>query len=304
MQYPIGQQWFDAESKYLTLELRDSTDLVGDPESLRERMREDGFLFLRGLHDREAVLKARRDILDRMAERGRLDPNAPRMEGVINPLLQESATSSVRGNASLHTESLKAVVYGERVLRFFEAFRGGPVVSYQFQWLRTAGFGAGSPIHCDAPYMGRGTPHLFTCWTPLGDIPPEMGPLVLCLGSHKWEKVIATYGRSDVDRDLTTGALTDNAAELVDLFGGRWATTSFRAGDVVIVSIYNIHASLSNQTNRYRISCDTRYQRAQEPMDDRWAGAEPIGHTRFWEPGVQLEPLAVSRRRWMESMRP
>jgi len=39
-----------------------------------------------------------------------------------------------------------------------------------------------------------------------------------------------------------------------------------------------VHASLDNQTNRFRLSSDSRYQLASEPADERWIGAHPAGH--------------------------
>jgi hypothetical protein len=85
---------------------------------------------------------------------------------------------------------------------------------------------------------------------------------------------------------------------MVDRFGGRWATTTFTPGDAMIVGMYTMHASLTNTTNRYRISCDTRYQPASSPVDDRWSGARPIGHPVMWGPNPQLETVEVSRQRW------
>ena len=35
-----------------------------------------------------------------------------------------------------------------------------------------------------------------------------------------------------------------------------------------------VHASLDNQTEAYRISTDTRYQLAAEPIDERWIGPD------------------------------
>jgi hypothetical protein len=39
-----------------------------------------------------------------------------------------------------------------------------------------------------------------------------------------------------------------------------------------------IHGSIDNTTRRIRLSTDTRYQRSDEPVDERWVGANPIGH--------------------------
>ncbi len=298
MKYQFGRCEFEAESKYLTLRMRASNDVLDDTHALRERLDADGFLLLRDLHDRDEVLEARREILTVMAEEGRLDPDASLMDGVAHPDPKEVATSSVRGREHLKTDSLKRVVYGRRIRTVFERLLGGDVMSYNFQWLRTAAPGAASPIHADVVYMGRGTHGLLTCWTPLGDITPDMGPLVVCQSSHKWRNVIETYGRSDVDRDRTQGVFTNNPAELVDTFGGRWVTTAFATGDVVIVNLFNLHGSLTNCSNRYRISCDTRYQRTDEPVDDRWSGTHPKAHDAFWSPETKLESVETSRARW------
>jgi hypothetical protein len=231
-----------------------------------------------------------------MAEDGLLDPGASLAHGVANGAA-EPATTSTRARQRYKTASLKSIVYGPRLSGFFARLLGGPVASYGYQWFRAAGPGAASPIHGDAPYMSRGTAGVASCWTPLGDVPPEMGGLVLCLGSHRWERVRETYGQTDVDRDLTEGIFSRDAAELVERFGGRWATAHFQAGDAVVFGLHLLHASLTNTTGRYRLSCDVRYQLAAEPMDERWAGPTPPGHAGFWG-GAPLEPVEVSRRRW------
>jgi hypothetical protein len=44
--------------------------------------------------------------------------------------------------------------------------------------------------------------------------------------------------------------------------------------------MFLVHASLDNRTeNRLRISSDARFQRASEPIDERWVGVNPPGHT-------------------------
>lgn len=298
MKHRLGACEFEAESRYLTLRLRESNDILDDPTALRARLADEGYLFVRGLHDGAEVLQVRREVLERLASRGALDPAAPLMDAVAHPRGGDTPSSSVRRNEELKTASLCRVVYGPRVMGFFSRLLGGEAMSYNFQWLRAAGPGAASGIHADVVYMGRGTRDLYTCWTPLGDVTPDMGPLVLCLGSHTWQAVRESYGRCDVDRDLIEGIFSRDPAELVDRFGGRWATADFRAGDVVIQSIYMLHASLTNVSNRYRISCDNRYQRKGEPVDDRWAGEAPRGHDAFWDPGARLEPVEVSRERW------
>ena len=297
MQLQLGTRLVEPEDRYLTLDLLDSSDAVNEPALLRRRMEEDGYLFIRGFHDANGVMAARREILELLASQGKLDSRSPLMDGVVNPVIAPDSIS-VRGREALKTESLKSVVYAPQTMQFFDRFFGEPSVSFNFQWLRTVGPGAASPVHCDMVYMGRGTKELYTLWTPFGRVPPDMGPLAICLGSHRWQEVIETYGQDDVDRDVTPGIFTNDPSELVDRFGGRWATTTFEPGDAMIVSMHLLHASLKNLTDRYRISCDTRYQRASQPQDERWSGPAPTGHPVMWSPGVQLEPLEVSRQRW------
>jgi hypothetical protein len=44
--------------------------------------------------------------------------------------------------------------------------------------------------------------------------------------------------------------------------------------------MFLVHAATDNRTaDRLRISSDSRYQRASEPIDERWVGVEPPGHT-------------------------
>ena len=43
-------------------------------------------------------------------------------------------------------------------------------------------------VHVDRVYMNRGTPNLYTMWTPFGDTTIEMGTLVVCEGSNSLER--------------------------------------------------------------------------------------------------------------------
>ncbi len=81
------------------------------------------------------------------------------------------------------------------------------------------------------------------------------------------------------------GWLAQNPVKLRDRLGGRWLTGDFRAGDVLIFGMDTIHASLDNQTDALRLSCDSRYQLASEPADPRWVGENPVGHTSAGKQG-------------------
>jgi ectoine hydroxylase-related dioxygenase (phytanoyl-CoA dioxygenase family) len=138
-----------------------------------------------------------------------------------------------------------------------------------------------SAFHFDHVYMNRGTDQLFTVWTPLGDVPICNGPILLMEGSHRWDDLIAQYQNFDVDKDKSRpGHVTTEPVTLARERNARLITTDFRAGDVLIMTMFMLHGSLDNCSvqNRFRLSSDTRYQRIDQPVDERWVGANPIAH--------------------------
>ncbi|MEF3305479.1 phytanoyl-CoA dioxygenase family protein [Paenibacillus sp. GYB003] len=282
---------FEMGGPHLT-ELRSSNDIFGDPEALRERMREDGYILIRGFHDREKVLKARADILDKLNAMGKLDPSAT----YDNPVIAAGGKGAMFGGPNRDLPSFLDVVNAPETMGFFSSFLGGPALTFDYKWLRAVATGGFTGAHYDIVYMGRGTKNVYTLWTPFGDTPVELGTLAVLLGSHRLDKLKATYGEMDVDRDRMDGWFSRDPGELIDKFGGRWATTDFRAGDAIFFGMYLLHSSTENTTNRFRISCDTRYQLASEPADERWIGESPKGHT----PHKPEERAAIeeARKRW------
>jgi ectoine hydroxylase-related dioxygenase (phytanoyl-CoA dioxygenase family) len=83
---------------------------------------------------------------------------------------------------------------------------------------------------------------------------------------------------------------------MVEKFGGQWQTAEFKMGDAVIFGMFTMHGSLTNTSNRYRFSCDTRYQRADEPVDERWIGENPPAHYA-WTQGETV-PMEEARKSW------
>lgn len=144
--------------------------------------------------------------------------------------------------------------------------------------------------------MGRGTHTLLTAWTPISEIPLDVGGLMILERSHRHERLNRNYALKDVDQfcankrgDVYTGLggggnirqygwLTDKPVKLRENLGGRWLTAGYSAGDLLIFTMNTIHASIDNQSNRIRLSSDSRYQPANESVDERWIGEHPIAH--------------------------
>ena len=69
-------------SKYLST-LREANNLLGDPEALRKRMLEDGYLFIRGLQNPDRVKAARKVVLENLRLNGQINADYPLDLGVI-----------------------------------------------------------------------------------------------------------------------------------------------------------------------------------------------------------------------------
>lgn len=273
--------------------LRDSTDAASDFEELRRRFDEDGYIYIPNYLDREQVLGVRKKITDRLAERGELDPSFPADEARVKP--GGKGLIFIPDVAS-DCQEVKDLLYAGRLTEFYRNLYAEEIRHYDFTWLRAMRPGKGTNPHCDLPYMGRGTHGHMTCWMPYGDISYELGGLMILEGSHKRMDLLENYVFRDVDAFCEnkpeqkkraedggwtfTGTLSHNPPAVRNKFGGRWVTTEFNAGDLLTFGMFLVHASVDNTTeNQLRISSDSRYQRASEPIDDRWIGVSPPGHS-------------------------
>ena len=68
------------DAQYLA-PLRESSDLIAQPQALRARLLEEGYVYLRQFFARDDVLAARRDIFTRLAEVGEIAE--PPLEGIF-----------------------------------------------------------------------------------------------------------------------------------------------------------------------------------------------------------------------------
>lgn len=297
MKVVIGPRTYELPSSQL-IELRDCNAVLSDRDALNERLEEDGYLLVRGMHDRDRVMSARRIVCEALQAEGKLAPGTDPMDAVIADGAKGAFWGGRKGVT--HHDDMIALLEDPQLMGFFSFLFDQPTRTFDYKWLRTVATGDFTGAHYDVVYMGRGSGRLHTTWTPLGDTPTEHGSLVLCLGSHReagFQKVRDTYGRMDVDRDHVQGNFEDDADVILERFGGKLGTADFRAGDVLIFGMYTMHMSTTNLTDRFRLSTDTRFQPASDPIDERWVGANPIAHYG-WNAGDRNVAMADARARW------
>ena len=253
-------------------------------------LEKDGYLFLRGFFAREQVLAARHDLLVRLSDIGWL------REGSIpdDALASQTAEKKMLRDVAKASGPLQEVLYGDQILGFYRTLFGEEVRHFDTTWLRAYPPGTGTPPHMDTVFMGRGSKRLMTAWVPYGDIDTILGGIAVLEGSHRLEDIRNDYGMRDVDvycsnqpgADVSAaqetyvwnGNLSDDPVGLREELGLRWLTAEFSAGDLVTFPLYTVHTGLDNNTDRIRLSSDSRYQPASEPADPRWIGPNPSGH--------------------------
>ena len=263
-------------------ELTDSSSCLQDPRSLQARLAEDGYLFLRGALDPQAVLAARREIFQRLEAVGEIAP--PAEAGITTGRSERETRHPDLGafwQSLCEGPALRRVTHAGRMLDLMETVLGEPVRPFDFLWLRVMPPGRASAFHYDHVYMNRGSGRLHTVWTPLGPVPIEEGPILVMEGSHRWDDLIAQYQGFDVDLDKSRpGHVTMEPVTFARERGCRLLSADFQPGDLLIMSMFLLHGSLDNHSpeGRARLSCDTRYQPARDPVDARWMGSPPLGH--------------------------
>jgi hypothetical protein len=242
----------------------DSTDLVGRPAALRDRLHAEGYLFLSGQVDPAGIDRVRSDFLAVLARHGWLSgpPEALVADGTkfcVEPQetyreVYHRAYRSEAFHALPHTLAgpLLAGLVGADVL-----IHPRPIGRLVFPSRHApAGADYTTPAHQDYVSV-QGTPHTYTAWVPLHDVPAEVGPLAVAAGSHR-----------DGVRPRVP-AFGTGGTEIVDAADLRWHTGPFRRGDLLIFHSMTVHRGAPNSTDRFRLSMDFRFQSVTEPINER-----------------------------------
>lgn len=261
-------------------ELRRSDDLLDDTFVLQQRLKQDGYLYIPGFFQRKDVMSVRIEMVRRLALAGKLDPRYDPMDAVACQEDQIPEHLRKVEVQKIKNIPLQNLVFSDHILSFYERLLGGAVLHYDHIWVRNVAPGNAIAPHCDVVYMGRGTHEVCTAWIPYGDISLDMGGLMLLENSHHQAQRLKPYLDRDVDvycinrtnRNRFKGHLSNNPVSLREKLGGRWLTAQFCAGDLLTFQMKLVHAGIDNKSRCYRLSSDTRYQRADQTVDERWIG--------------------------------
>ena len=271
----------------------DSTPLLNDPQALRQRAREDGCLFFKGLLPAADLLDVRRQILHIGQQHGWLKESADLLDGMACEGLSVIESGDPRWKdfycdvlklrdfhaLALHSAitDMLATLFGEKALPHSRNICR--VIFPQTQTHST-------PPHQDHFYIG-GSDETWTAWIPLGDCPVELGSLAVARGTH-------TRCMMDVHEAQGAGGRAVDIDENSEWFGG-----DFACGDVLVLHSLAVHQGRDNQTSdRLRLSVDYRYQPLSHPVREdsllphmgwlsweevyaSWAADDPVRY--YWQ---------------------
>ena len=255
--------------------------------ALRAQFREQGYLWLKGILDRDAVLGFRQRFFAGTAEAGLLAPGSDPVEGIYAGAGEDKAHLRKYMIEAVRWAAYEAFCLAQPMVDFYEAFFGGPVYLHKRKLMRFT-----KPMdpnctgaHYDLTYLRGGTDTVCTSWIPIGDIPVEMGGLIYLDGSdalgRKLEADFAAQNAtlapeeqiSAFNKNMGEGGwLSKDLPAIAARAQSRWLTADYEAGDIVVHSAYMIHAATRNESpdGRMRLSTDIRYQSIRAEIDARW----------------------------------
>lgn len=225
--------------------LIDSTPLIDDPIALRERWKEDGVLFMRGIMDPDLIAGAREKYRAALVAENLIDPERE------EPVWTGEAPQTRRPCDALGTTVWHEVVKQPElntILR--DIFEGDPV------WIPIAAHRSGMPTGPLKPgedlFAGRHQDGFFNegmqfaiCWMPVRDVGMNSGSFAVAPGTHR-RGVLHVEGEDGYP--IPPGVIPDDA----------WRSADFRVGDVLIFHYLTAHATLPNPSNLIRMSLDVR----------------------------------------------
>jgi hypothetical protein len=263
-----------------TRELRDSRSLLGDWEALRTRIAGEGYVFMRGLLDRDVVRATGRRCLGYLQSAGwtesGYDPVTAPPRQPVRAVAMRDAFGDPGYGRILADPGFNAIPFTSRMADLMAQILGPAGFCYPLKLPRivypttVVPRQPGNVVHKDY----QAVQDMFTCWVPLGEVSRSLGGLALRPGSH-----ISSEVHHRPLRTLEPG----------------WRTVDYEPGDVLVFHCLTTHAALPNHEDRMRFSAEYRWQLSDQAAPRRVV-IGPNGH----EIGSRL----FARSPWWHSVLP
>jgi ectoine hydroxylase-related dioxygenase (phytanoyl-CoA dioxygenase family) len=239
-----------------------SNDALDHPQELRRRLNDDGYIFIRELLDPKPLWQLRLQMLHVLQDGGWLQAGSNLADGIADVSKKcaegDPEYAAVYRNVQ-RLEAFHRIAHTPRILTLMEQIIGDTVLPHPAKvarlWFPQNTLHT-TPAHQDFVHF-QGTYDTYTCWTPVGECPIELGPLAVLVGSHQSGEIY------DHHFALGAGGLGLDTTKLP----GEWVSTDFAIGDALIFPSRTVHQALPNVTpDRLRVSLDNRYQAQSQPI--------------------------------------
>lgn len=244
---------------------------IGDRERLLERLRRDGYLFLRQFLDRDEVMRFRRYYFETLAPSGLTRPGSGPAAGLAGDRIDRDVLRRLLFGEIVPGPTYNQFCTQSRIWEFYVWLFGRTPFLHRRRLIRHTIPGAptGGGAHYDLVYIRQGTDSVLTSWIPLGDCPAERGGLVYLEGSHLRTQEDEAGGVA-----RPAARMTRDLPALAEEWGLRWLGANYEAGDMVVHSAYMVHSPTDNvdPTGIMRLSTDIRFQPSDRSVDTRWQG--------------------------------
>lgn len=227
-------------------ELHVANALLGDRAALDAAWARDGYWFFRNVLDLHVIARIRQIYVDFLVQSGVADADDPAIRYNGGDL----SAFPPRMDPLVERQVYRELHEAPEINAFFERLFG--VAPF---WLPFTEYRATPPvkdrtrsrfdfIHEDGVY-NDGLPFLI-CWVPLAEIDADTGGLALVEGAHHGPCLHRQQG------------MAIPGIELSDVPVGQWRRTVYQPGDVLLMDRRTPHSGLSNVSDRFRLSMDTR----------------------------------------------
>lgn len=273
---------------------RSTTDL--SLEELHYRFQEDGYLFIKGLLPRDAVLKAREEYFKFLEPTGVLKPGTKPIDGIFDDEKDRLAFPGIGAGAAGgngHPGDHAAAFVDRALLAHYQDWYAEDLCKHPAlkEFIsKLTGWGNNTTafvrtllrnnvpgnkaigVHYDQIFLRHGEPTSITAWVPIGDIRLDGGGLIYLerghlLGIEQEKKFTDEAKASGLTEEeaksafnhnmMSTGLLSEGPKEFAQRFDRRWLVSEYEAGDIVLHNPFAIHASTLNNSKDNKIRLAT-----------------------------------------------
>jgi len=224
---------------------------LSDPDDLVRQYESNGYLFFRGVLAEDDVLQVKEDLVRVLQEQGLVKA------GVKEPFWSGAGYDRVDDEALYALPSYVDLFERSTTRAFLEKVFKEPVFTARCVTIRYAL--PNDPAHVSAAHQDGfyvpGISALRTLWVPLMAIDRKRAPLAIAAGSHK-AGLLDHVEQQDLDSYILKGRKQSGINWKEKNF--TWLTADFQPGDVLMFHRQTVHRALPNNSDRIRLSLDTR----------------------------------------------